>query len=74
MNPSAHPVQVHRAPFLHGKHGGCSDAEQDPRESCQHHQKLHAVTGVQVTEQSYSHWRLTRSACVSGCVRAMESA
>lgn len=61
---------MHRAPFLHRKRGGCSNAEQDPHESCQHHQELHAVTGVQVTEQSYAHGRLTRCVCV--CVSSSD--
>lgn len=63
---------MHRAPLLHRKHGGCSNAEQDPHESCHHHQELHAVTGVQVTEQSYTHRRLAECACVPVCVCVME--
>lgn len=72
---SAHPVEVQRDPLLHRKHGGCSNAEQDPRESGQHHQELHAVRGVQVTEQGYTHERLTRCvcACLSVCVCDGES-
>lgn len=70
-NLPPHPVHVDGAPILQRKHGGCSNAEQNPHDSCDHHQELHAVTRVQVTEHSFRSRRLTE--CESVCLRERES-
>lgn len=33
-NHPPHPVRMDGAPILHRKHGGCSNAEQNPHEGC----------------------------------------